>query len=926
MDSFRKILNRFLDVREGELGRLLLMSSYLLMIITCYAITKPVRDSLFLKKIGAEQLPYVYILIALVVGVISSGYSRLASRVSLQTLIRTTSLLIISNLFLFWLALHSATAWMIYVLYIWVSVYGVITASQFWLLANYVFNPREAKRLFAFIGAGGVLGSIFGGAFTRFGATRFGTENLLLWCMGFMFLTIVILERVSKEIVINPSRTGRGEPSPGGSETRRLLKLIWSSRHLTILTAILGITVIIESFVDYQLKFLSNTSFGSQDQLTSFFGTLFASLGAFSLLFQIFLTPRILKRFGVGASILFLPVGLFAGSLVLAFAPSLLAVGFLKVSDGSFRYSIHRSGIELLYLPVPMSIKNQVKGFIDMFIDRLGRGLGGVLLIFCSQVVILSISQLSLLVCGMIGLWIYLSLTIRQEYLNTFRLALEKKTIEPETLRISITDSATLKPILGVLESPDERHVLYAMSLLEDVDTSLWSDQLQPLIRHASPKVRALALERLAADPRPDIAAAVRQCLEDPNLAVRTEAVGYLCLLGGGQPEERVKEFLADQDYAIVSAAVQAVSKYNWNPEGLIDQNFIERALRQEGPQREVARIAAASALGLASDLSPLQSFLAVLLEDESLEVVRTTIRSCGQIRSREALPALVRKLADRRLRSEVREALLRYGSRIVGTLCDYLNDPQESLQVRTNIPKVLSSINSQESVDGLVQALRRLSPFLGYRVIKALNKMRVQFPGLSFKDQAIDLFVLEELKDYYEFFIMLRSEDLNESRSQTALRLLRKSLQERMDQKLERVFRLLGLRYPPNDIYSAYNGWRSQQSHIRASAIEFLDNLLLPDLKQLLFPILEESAIDTLLARGNQRFGLERKTRVAYLDQLIHGRDEWLQTISLYVVGSLGLVELLETVRSAESSQSESVRETARHSLRILEGSEAIV
>ena len=926
MDSLRKIFNRFLDVRDGELRRLFLMSSYLLLIIGCYVTTKSVRDALFLKQIGTEQLPYVYILIALVVGVIATGYSRLASRVSLQTLIRTTSLLIISNLFLFWLMLHRVGDWMFYVLYIWVSVFGVITASQFWLLANYIFNPREAKRLFALIGAGGVLGGIFGGYFTSLGAPRFGTENLLLWCMGFMFLTIAILERVSNEIVINPSRTGREEPSPAGGETQRLLKLIWSSRHLTILTAVLAITVIIESFVDYQLKFLSNASFGSQDELTSFFGALFAYLGAFSLLFQIFLTPRILKRFGVGASILFLPVGLFAGSLVLAFAPSLLAVGFLKVSDGSFRYSIHRSGIELLYLPVPMSIKNQVKGFIDMFIDRLGRGLGGVLLIFCSQVVILSISQLSLLVCGMICLWIYLSLTIRQEYLNTFRLALEKKTIEPETLRISITDSATLKPILGVLESPDERHVLYAMSLLEDVDTSLWSDQLQPLIRHASPKVRALALERLAADPRPDIAAAVRQCLEDPNLAVRTEAVGYLCLLGGGRPEERVKEFLADQDYAIVSAAVQAVSKYNWNPEGLIDQSFIERALRQEGHQREVARIAAASALGLASDLSPLQSFLAVLLEDESLEVVRTTIRSCGQIRSREALPALVRKLADRRLRSEVREALLRYGSRIIGTLCDYLNDPQESLQVRTNIPKVLSSINSQESVDGLVQALRRLSPFLGYRVIKALNKMRVQFPGLSFNDQAIDLFVLEELKDYYEFFIMLRSEDLNESRSQAALRLLRKSLQERMDQKLERVFRLLGLRYPPNDIYSAYNGWRSQQSHIRASAIEFLDNLLLPDLKQLLFPILEESAIDTLLARGNQRFGLERKTRVAYLDQLIHGRDEWLQTISLYVVGSLGLVELLETVRSAESSQSESVRETARHSLRILEGSEAIV
>jgi AAA family ATP:ADP antiporter len=540
--------------------------------------------------------------------------------------------------------------------------------------------------------------------------------------------------------------------------------------------------------------------------------------------------------------------------------------------------------------------------------------------------VALSISQLSLLVCGMIGLWIYLSVTVRREYLNSFRLALEKKTIEPESLRISITDSATLEPILRVLESPDERQVLYAMSLLEGVNPRLWLDALQSLVRHDSSKVRALALERLAAQPQADLAATVRQYLEDPDLAVRTEAVGYLCLLGGDRPEERVKEFLASQDYAIVSAAIQAISKYGWNPEGLIDQGFIERALREEGGQREAGRIAAASALGLASDVSPLQSFLNILLEDQSLEVVRAAIRSCGQIRSRDALPALVRKLADRRLRGEVRQALLRYGSRIVGTLCDYLNDPQESLQVRANIPKVLSSIDSQESVDGLVRALRLLSPFLGYRVIKALNKMRVQFPGLSFSDQAIDMFLLEELKDYYEFFLMLRSQDLNESRSQAVLQLLRKALQERMDQKIERVFRLLGLRYPPNDMYSAYNGLRSQQSHVRASAIEFLDNLLLPDLKQLLFPILEESAIDTLLARGNQRFGLEWKSRVAYLDQLIQGRDEWLQTISLYVAGSLGLVELLGAVRSAGSSQSEAVRETARHSLRMLEGLEAVV
>jgi hypothetical protein len=66
-----------------------------------------------------------------------------------------------------------------------------------------------------------------------------------------------------------------------------------------------------------------------------------------------------------------------------------------------------------------MSVKNQVKGFIDLFIDRFGRGLAGVLLIFFSSVYPLSVSQLSLLVCGMIGVWVHLSIAVRKEYLNS---------------------------------------------------------------------------------------------------------------------------------------------------------------------------------------------------------------------------------------------------------------------------------------------------------------------------------------------------------------------------------------------------------------------------------------------------------------------------------------------------------------------------
>ena len=86
--------------------------------------------------------------------------------------------------------------------------------------------------------------------------------------------------------------------------------------------------------------------------------------------------------------------------------------------------------------------------------------------------------------------------------------------------------------------------------------------------------------------------------------------------------------------------------------------------------------------------------------------------------------------------------------------------------------------------------------------------------------------------------------------------------------------------------------------------------------MKQLLFPILEESAADTLLAHGSQHFGLQHKSRVAYLEQCITGRDTWLRTISIYVAGDLGLVELAPTVRSASSSESPMIRQTAERSL----------
>src|SRR5262249_57648716 len=71
-----------------------------------------------------------------------------------------------------------------------------------------------------------------------------------------------------------------------------------------------------------------------------------------------------------------------------------------------------------------------------------------------------------------------------------------------------------------------------------------------------------------------------------------------------------------------------------------------------------------------------------------------------------------------------------------------------------------------------------------------------------------------------------------------TALSLLTRTIEIRARQSLERAFRLLGLRYPPNEIYNAYVAVESGKSDRATPAQDYLDILLAPDLIRLVLPL----------------------------------------------------------------------------------------
>jgi hypothetical protein len=209
----------------------------------------------------------------------------------------------------------------------------------------------------------------------------------------------------------------------------------------------------------------------------------------------------------------------------------------------------------------------------------------------------------------------------------------------------------------------------------------------------------------------------------------------------------------------------------------------------------------------------------------------------------------LPRAISNPKLRAQSIRALNSFGDTIAGTLNDSLSDASTSLPIRRAIPRVLKNLPSQRVVDGLAPLIGHADLTIRSSVLKALNHLRETAPALQFDQKAIMDQLLSEARAYYGLHEALTAVREQRKQEYRALDLLSRTLMERMKQALARPFRLLGLRYPPKDMYSAYLAVSQPARYDASAALEFLDNVLDRDLKRLLLPLL-----DALTVRSRSR------------------------------------------------------------------------
>jgi AAA family ATP:ADP antiporter len=917
-------LRRYLDVRSGEGLPVLLAFSYIAIVAASFLLARPIRNSLFLRQYGPYALVYVYAAVPAILALFVPVYSRVTARFGHRAVTVATLAFFTSNVLLFWYAFTYFQIWILpAVFYVWVNCFAAIAPVQAWSLTYSWFDAHQARRLFGLVGAGASLGAICGGLAARFLVRPVGgTVNMMLVLAALILVSGAIVTYSNLKL---PRRGLTGRPQLQ-HPFRDSLRYIRSSRYLQLMAASVFFVAVVTQWTGFQLSLVAGQQYGTDaDALTRFFGTFNFSVGSVAFVLQLLLAGPALRRFGLAITILVLPLSLGLGTTVILFFPVMWSVLLTNSFDQGLRFSLDRSTYELLYLPLPTSIRAPLKNAIDIVVSRMADASGAVLL-GLATVGFWKIPGAELGLRGtaainalLIVAWVAVAWRLRAEYVRTIRDSIHKHRMDAEHATDRAGPLAPASALRTDLSAADPDHVRHVLSLIEVQQARQWQSEVRELLTHPEPDIRQRALAMLSAARDRTIAGAVTGMLRDPDLGVRTEALLYLTRELGIDPLRQLEQLGDFEDFSI-RAGMAAFLASPGRTQNLDAARLILQAMStSNGPEGIRDRVEAARLVALVPDA--FTDLLEPLLGDPVPDVARQAIRTARSLPTGKLRPALVNALARSDLLEDAANALAHHGDPAVAEIERRLTDPDTPLEIKRELPAVLVRIGTPWAARVLVECLLQADVTLRHRIVVSLNQLQSQRRDIRIDRDVVELMLAAEIAGHYrsyQVFVPLRA------RLKAGDEALAK-LTESMEGELARIFRLMALLYPDAALHDAYIGVRSSSAAVRANALEFLENILPVELRQVLLPLIDRQVSDQERKDLADRLvGAPLETTEQAVATLLASGDPWLSSSGVHAVVALQLHGLEPAVRKLEQTGDTTLRQSVHSALERLATAEA--
>ena len=917
------VVQRVLGLTPREFARALPLFAYLFLSMAGSVASKAARDAMFLARFPATALPYVDIAVAVLVGLVAGVYIRVGARTNLRNVQIGSLLAFAGSGIAFWASASRAglegpapqgdTVFVL--IYLWVGVLSVLIPTQVWTLANFVMTTREAKRAFGFIGAGAILGWMAGGAVTREVADRFGTASMLLWVVGTLVMSAMVVWIVWRQRPAHGvEQEAPAEGAPGGLFAS--FALVRRSPYLTAIASVVWLAAFVTTVIGWQFKAVAKDNIPGTDELTMFFGTFNVLAGSIALVLQLLFTGRILRVAGIGVTLFVVPIAITMSSAGLLVFGSLAAAVALKASDQVLRYSLDKATIELLYLPVPASITFRVKSFVDIVVYRAGDALGGLAILLFASVLGLPAVQVTWVALVALAGWFWAAFVARLQYVENLRESIYQHRVDAERAAAPVIERAASELLISQLKTGTPDQILYALSLLDASHSRHVPPAISELVTHESPEVRARVLRLLTRGGDATAAEHVEKLLYDPHLEVRTEALLYLTQHAHIDPLERIEQLGDFPDFSLRAAMAAFLARPGRAQNVDAARAIINAMINERGTTGRRTRLQAAQVLASVPD--EFDSELRLLLDDPDPEVVSAAIRAVGRLRKRSLLQPVIKQLADPALTEAAISVFAVMGDAVTGTLRDHLIDQSTPVEVRREIPAALQAIGTTAAQFVLLESLLDRDTLVRHRVITALNKLGQLHPERRIDRRLIETVLGAEIMGHYRSHQVLGTLG---ARLDAVGDPVVGQIKASMQQEAERIFRLLNMLYPGHDMHSAYVGLLSSDAVVHDNAIEFLEAVLSPQLRELVLPLFDRGVSVTQRAHlATRLLGASLGDRDEALSVLMLSQDPWLQSCAAYTIGEFRMMQYADQVESWCSDPDPLLRATAEDARRKLQ------
>ena len=360
---------------DEEFKGMLWAAAYGFCIMFAYYILRAVRDEIAADDRGNLQIIWTVVFLVMVF-VAVPAYSWVASRYSRGVFVPWTNRFFIACLIGFFLSLQllpvEARPWIDRAFYVWTSVFALFVVTVFWGLVADCFDNDQGRRLFAFIAVGASVGGLLGSEVTAQLATSVPVFWLLLISCAPLEVASWFASALHRNFQTGAVKAEGEREKPLAGDAISGMKAVFANRYLLGIATFIALMTFASTILYFAQSDLVYEAMTDRGERRAFLARVDQVVNLLTILFEVYLTARIIRWVGVGVALAAIPALVALGFIALGLYPTLATLVVVQVIYRAGRYGLTKPAREVLFTVVTREEKYKSKAFVDAAVYRGG--------------------------------------------------------------------------------------------------------------------------------------------------------------------------------------------------------------------------------------------------------------------------------------------------------------------------------------------------------------------------------------------------------------------------------------------------------------------------------------------------------------------------------------------------------------------------